>query len=155
MLIFLDIDGVLVPAKSWQRPEILKDGFPAFSPGAVKALNQILKGDVRVVLTTSHKAHHSIVEWKNIFKERGLDITSLLTLPDNIANLNRKDEIVNWKKTNDVSEKILIIDDDKSLHELPAFLKDKWLETSSHIGLTNSHLHKMESILELQSDLTQ
>jgi hypothetical protein len=31
MLIFLDIDGVMVPAKSWERPVLLKDGFPAFS----------------------------------------------------------------------------------------------------------------------------
>lgn len=27
MLILLDIDGVMVPANSWKRPEFLADGF--------------------------------------------------------------------------------------------------------------------------------
>ena len=31
MLLFLDIDGVMVPAKGWKSPELLNDGFPAFS----------------------------------------------------------------------------------------------------------------------------
>ena len=31
MLVFLDIDGVMAPAKSWQRPDILEDGFVDFS----------------------------------------------------------------------------------------------------------------------------
>ena len=31
MLFFLDIDGVMVPAKGWKSPEFLDDGFPAFN----------------------------------------------------------------------------------------------------------------------------
>jgi hypothetical protein len=30
MLIFLDIDGVMVCVKGWKSPELLNDGFPAF-----------------------------------------------------------------------------------------------------------------------------
>ena len=29
MIIFLDIDGVMVPAKGWKVPDQLDDGFPA------------------------------------------------------------------------------------------------------------------------------
>jgi hypothetical protein len=42
MLIFLDIDGVMVPAKGWQRPELLSDGFPVFSLNAVNALKKLI-----------------------------------------------------------------------------------------------------------------
>ncbi|WP_218146412.1 HAD domain-containing protein [Parapedobacter indicus] len=46
----------MVPANSWRRPEILDDGFPAFSPNATKALQRIIDSTgARIVLTTSHK----------------------------------------------------------------------------------------------------
>jgi hypothetical protein len=42
MLLFLDIDGVMVPAKSWKNPELLNDGFPAFSSKASNALQHLI-----------------------------------------------------------------------------------------------------------------
>lgn len=42
MLVFLDIDGVRVPIKEWMQPEIMEDGFPAFSPKAVDAIRKVL-----------------------------------------------------------------------------------------------------------------
>ncbi|MDI3318583.1 HAD domain-containing protein [Pinibacter soli] len=44
MLIFLDIDGVMVPAKGWKAPEMLSDGFPAFSNKATNALRNLVSG---------------------------------------------------------------------------------------------------------------
>ena len=151
MLILLDIDGVLVPAKSWQAPQIMQDGFPAFSNNAVLVLNQLFTGNETIILTSSHKAHYSIREWKEIFKQRGLTVSHLSSLPENKDNLSRKDEILNWYRSKKVNDIFLIIDDDKSLHDLPPPLKEKWLETSSQVGLTPLHLGKMESILSLQS----
>ena len=42
-------------------------------------------------------------------------------LPENFNNLSREDEIVNWVNVNNLNEDFVIIDDDKSLNDLPDF----------------------------------
>lgn len=147
MLIFLDIDGVMVPAKGWKSPTLLNDGFPAFSNMAVLVLKQLINEDTTIILTTSHKSRFSIDEWKSIFFKRDLPLNNLKTLGDNIQSLNRKDELLNWFNLNDISEAFIIIDDDKSLNDLPTFLKDRLVLTSPLIGLTEQHLEEINSIL--------
>ena len=56
MLFFLDIDGVMIPAKSWKTPVFLEDGFPMFSSKAALALQSLITQEVTFILTTSHKA---------------------------------------------------------------------------------------------------
>jgi hypothetical protein len=52
MLLYLDIDGVMVPANAWRKPEILEDGFPAFSSNAVRSLDRIISSSsANIVLT--------------------------------------------------------------------------------------------------------
>lgn len=146
MLFFLDIDGVMVPAKGWKTPEFLNDGFPAFSNKATSTLQSLISEDVTIMLTTSHKSKFSIDEWKSIFKNRGINIEKIKSLPENFDNLSRKDEIVNWFNVNNVDEDFVIIDDDKSLNELPGFLKENLVQTSPYIGLTEEHLEAVKSI---------
>ena len=148
MLFFLDIDGVMVPAKGWKSPEFLNDGFPAFSIKAANVLQGLISDDVTIMLTTSHKSKFSIDEWKSIFKNRGIVIEKIKSLPENFTNLSRKDEIVNWFNLNNVYEDFVIIDDDKSLNELPNFLKDNLVQTSPYIGLTEEHSEAIKSILQ-------
>lgn len=81
MLLFLDIDGVMVPAKGWKAPELLDDGFPAFSSHATNTLKKLISDKVTIMLTTSHKSNFSIEKWKTIFKNRGIIIKELATLP--------------------------------------------------------------------------
>ena len=146
MLIFLDIDGVMVPAKGWKSPELLNDGFPEFSSKATIALKQLISEDDTIMLTTSHKTNFSIEEWKSIFYNRGIKVDKIKCLPANIDNLNRKDEIVNWFKANQVDEKFIIIDDDASLNELPDFLKAHLVMPSPCIGLTEECLVKYSDL---------
>lgn len=146
MLFFLDIDGVMVPAKGWKSPEFLNDGFPAFSNKATVTLQNLLSEDDTIMLTTSHKSKFSLEEWKNIFKNRGINIEKIKSLPENSNNLSRKDEIVNWFNNNTVHENFVIIDDDKSLNELPDFLKVNFVQTSPYIGLTGEHSETIKSI---------
>jgi HAD domain in Swiss Army Knife RNA repair proteins len=149
VLILLDIDGVMVPAASWRRPEILNDGFPAFSYQAVKALQKIIsETSAGILLTTSHKSKFSIQEWFDIFKLRGIKINKIETLHENINRLNRKDEILNWFNLNDIDDNFVIIDDDKSLNALPELLKNKFILTSPLIGLTNDLAEKAIEVLE-------
>jgi len=97
MLLFLDIDGVMVPANSWRKPEILDDGFPAFSPNATKALHRIIDSTgARIVLTTSHKSKYSPTQWRNIFSKRGIYVNRINRLSENVAALNRKDKLLNF-----------------------------------------------------------
>jgi hypothetical protein len=147
MFVFLDIDGVMVPAKSWKSPELLNDGFPAFDLKAVRVLQSIISADTTVMLTTSHKSRFTIQEWKKIFQKRGLQINRFKSLDDNINCLNRNDEVLNWFNLNNVSEEFIIIDDDKSLNALPSFLKERLILTSPLIGLTDSHLDEIKAIL--------
>ncbi len=137
MLVYLDIDGVMVPANSWRRPEILEDGFPEFNATATKSLNRIIStSSIDIVLTTSHKYIYSLKEWHNIFKRRNINVNKITRLPKNIDNLNRKEELIRWFDRNYTDGKFIIIDDDKSLNALPAFLKDKLIQTSASVGLT-------------------
>jgi hypothetical protein len=147
MLLFLDIDGVLVPAKSWKNPELLTDGFPAFDVKAVQILQKLISEDTTVMLTTSHKSRFSVVQWKGIFQKRGLKVNQLKTLEDNVNYLSRKDEVLNWFNLNSINEDFIIIDDDKSLNGLPAFLKERLILTSPLIGLTEEHWHEIKIVL--------
>ena len=143
MLIFLDIDGVLVPAKSWESPVILDDGFPAFTAGSVSVLQRIISSSSTVILTTSHRFRFSVEEWKSIFLKRGIMLHSIQRLEDNRVGLNRKDEILYWFNHNTYSDDFIIIDDDRSLNELPSNLKDRLILTSSFIGLREHHLNEI------------
>jgi hypothetical protein len=146
MLIFLDIDGVMVPAKSWKAPELLNDGFPAFSLKAVHVLQNIISEDTTIMLTTSHKSRFTIEEWKKIFAKRGIKINKIKSLQENINHLSRNDEILNWFNLNRVEENFVIIDDDKSLNALPKLLKDRLILTSPLIGLTEAHIDEIRFI---------
>jgi hypothetical protein len=137
MLILLDIDGVMVTGNSWKRPELLDDGFPAFSSRASIALQKMIsETSADILLTTSHKSNYSIEEWRNIFNLRGIIIKNIYRLPENKTYLSRKEEIMNWVKTSNELPDFVIIDDDKSLNGLPKFVKNKLIQTNASIGLT-------------------
>jgi hypothetical protein len=148
MLIFLDIDGVMAPAKSWQRPDILEDGFVDFSSKAVRVLQDVLAQNANstIILTTSHKSRFSLSQWKIIFERRGVKVNKLESLNDNTDFQSRKVEILNWFDSNDVQEDFIIIDDDKSLNDLPTFYKDRLILTSSLVGLNESHRADIQDI---------
>jgi hypothetical protein len=148
MLFFLDIDGVMVPAKGWKSPELLDDGFPAFSNRATFVLRDLISKNDTIMLITSHKSNFSIEEWKNIFNKRDIQIENLKTLPENVNHLSRKDEIINWFNTHIVDDDFVIIDDDKSLNELPEFLKQHLVQTNAYVGLIEEHAKMVKSILE-------
>lgn len=138
MLVYLDIDGVMVPANSWKRPEILEDGFPSFNRMAVNALNRIISTTgAGIILTTSHKSKYSLNDWKQIFRKRNINFNKIKRLPENSTYLNRKEELLKHFNNHSVNKNFIIIDDDKSLNGLPYFLKDKLIQTNGGIGLTN------------------
>ncbi len=154
MLIFLDIDGVMVPAKPWKAPELMQDGFPAFSTKATTVLQQLIAEGDTVLLTSSHKCSYSVDQWKEIFMRRGISVSNFKTLDPNVMHLSRKEEILRWINMNDLdNDNFVILDDDKSLNDLPSFLKTKLLLTSSQIGLTEEHLAQARTIAAIPLEL--
>lgn len=138
MLILLDIDGVMVPANSWKQPEILEDNFMNFGLQATKALEKIISStSADILLTTSHKDTFTLNQWKNIFEKRNIKVGKIDKLPKNVNHLSRKDEILNWFNSDNSNQNFIIIDDDKSLNALPDVVKNKLIQTSATVGLTN------------------
>ncbi|MFM9838355.1 MAG: HAD domain-containing protein [Cyclobacteriaceae bacterium] len=136
MLIFLDIDGVMVPATSWKAPQNLEDGIPMFTQRATDALKSLISNDTTIILITSHRTRFTSNQWKGIFERRGLKIDKLSSLEPNLDFKKRKDEILGWFTTHDIVDDFIIIDDDTSLNALPKDLKEHLILTSPLIGLT-------------------
>ena len=148
MLIFLDIDGVMVPATSWKAPHNLEDGMPMFTQKSIDALNSLISNNTTIILSTSHRSRFTIDEWRNIFERRGVKINKLGSLEPNPNLLkSRKDEILEWFRTNNVVEDYVIIDDDTRLNDLPKSLKERLILTSSTVGLTPDHISNLRERL--------
>ena len=149
MLVFLDIDGVMVPAKSWKNPEILDDGFAVFSPKAVNALKKIIREtQAGLVLTTSHKSRYSLPDWVEIFAKRGIVISNLTKLSESLSQLSRKQELLNALNGTNVDRNFIIIDDDLSLNDLPQNLKERLILTNGMVGLTDQLADKAITMLK-------
>ena len=147
MIILLDIDGVMLPLKSWKIPDFLEDGFMKFDNKAIFTLNILLeKTKAKIALTSSHKSNYSNIEWINLFKNRGINAI-IETLPNNINNLSRKDEIIHYLNDNNIDDYI-IIDDDPQLNSLPNNIKQRLFLTSPLIGLTEDFINKILKILK-------
>ncbi len=143
MLIFLDIDGVMVPMAGWKLPENGEDGFPVFSKKATDALNTLISIDTKIILTTSHRDRFTLEQWQTIFERRGLPIKNITRLESNTNfSKKRKDEILEWFENNQANN-FIIIDDDKTLNSLPYHLKSHLILTSSMIGLTPEDLDQV------------
>lgn len=139
MLIFLDIDGVMVTTPPWKRVEILDDNFSNFNQRASRNLqNIIFETNAAIVLTTSHKFKFSISQWKNIFKKRGINSKDIRRINSDSLKMSRKDEIINWLSKHDGDANYVIIDDDKSLNDLPNHIKQRCVITDSLIGLDDN-----------------
>ena len=136
MLIFLDIDGVMVPAKGWKTPDFSEDGFFMFGDEAVRALSSLISENTTIVLTSSHRAKFSIEEWKEILNRRNIHVEKLIRLPVSGPAGDRNQEIVDWFRAHQVRENFIILDDDKSLNNLPPSLKKQWVKIKPFTGLT-------------------
>ena len=146
MLIFLDIDGVLVPATGWKPAPNLADGFPSFTKKATTALQDLLSDNPTIILSSSHRDRFTIIQWKKIFFERGLNINNLDRLQPRNGDLKRNEEIQEWFTTHAVNEDFVIIDDDSRLNDLPEHLRAHLLVTSPLVGLTPEHVPRVRAL---------
>ncbi len=151
MIIFLDIDGVMVHANPHRMVELEYDGFYKFNKKAVEILqNTIYKTKDRIVLSSSHRNKYNLKEWKEILEKRGLffDFLSVLDVDySNNPKVTRKTEIIDWINKHKLKpEDVLIIDDDKSLNDLPLHFKERLVLTNPYVGLSNQN--ELKSVLK-------
>lgn len=145
MKVFLDIDGVMVHANPHKRVDMEEDGFYKFMPVAISILNSI--SNAEIILSTSHRFRFSINEWIEMFQNRGIQFNSLSIIEiEPSIKISRRDEIEEWINKNQYDcNDLLIIDDDKSLNELPVHLKNRLILTNSYIGLNK--MDELEQIV--------
>lgn len=153
MLILLDIDGVMVPASSWKRPEFESDGFPRFSRKATISLQKIIsETGAEIVLTTSHKSSYYVGQWRNMFTTRGLLNAKISKLNKNSTHLTRREEVLRWVAKSNERE-FVIIDDDKTLNNLPPMIKSRLVQTSATVGLNEELANSAIRILKSSKSL--
>lgn len=144
MKIFLDIDGVMVHSNPRLPVELEEDGFYKFNQVAVNILKSVLyKTKDEVILSTSHRFRFSTHAWKKIFESRGIEMNNISIIQTQYTShrVTRKTEIEHWISERKISTNdVVIIDDDKSLNDLPKYLKDRLVLTNSYTGLNDIHI---------------
>lgn len=130
--ILLDIDGVMVEAKSWSIPPLLDDGFYQFTRESTNKLISLIGPDTIIVLTTTHRFRFTTDQWLQIFLKRGIKIGQIQILPE--SNDSKLKQITHWCNINK-SREFIIIDDDSSLNDLPKEIKQHLIFTQSTLGL--------------------
>lgn len=150
LTILLDIDGVLEITPSWQKPSFLDDGFMDFDKNCAQNLNEIIqitKADI--VLTSTHRIHYDEESWKKIFENRNIfikNINKINTISKFLDFPVRCEEILTWVNDNP-NKKFVIIDDDKSLRNLPENLQRFWVETQFLTGFNQECKMQIINIL--------
>lgn len=139
MTIILDIDGVMNTTPPWKKCELLEDGFMSFNENSVKNLNYLIhKTDAIIALTSSHKDSFTCAQWIAIFMRRGIHI-DMINKAD--TKENRYAEVVDY--LDGLRDDYIIIDDDKSLNDLPIDVKEKLFITNSLTGLDSEVVEKI------------
>jgi hypothetical protein len=143
--ILLDFDGVMIPSKPWKPVPLMSDGFYEFGDSVIYNLNQIVKETgAEIILITSHKTSYTNSEWIRIFETRGI-LGDVSRLDDDLIHSKRLNEVLNWYELNK-SDKFVILDDDKSLNDLPTTIKNHLVLCDSGIGLT---IEKVELAIKI------
>lgn len=156
-VILLDIDGVLVITPPWRPPDVMEDGFSAFSSLAIAEINRLIKATRgKVVLVTSHRHRFSLEKWIGIFKRRGILLTTIGRIDaqqNEHENVSRANEIADWLKRQSQLRNYVILDDDGSIGSLPVEIRSRWVKIKPLIGLDTVAVD--EAIEILNADLNR
>lgn len=91
-----------------------------------------------VVLTTSHRINYSLAQWATLFRTRGLTPSAITKVNDRSIlppSGSRASEITAWVAQAGASANYVVLDDDLSLHGLPAAIKNRCIITKPLLGL--------------------
>lgn len=127
------------------------DGFLRFNEKAARNLARLVaETKASIVLTTTHRINYTITEWKELFKKRGINPSSISKINDftTLSDMvGRASEIREWVDKKVEKENFVIIDDDLSINGLPRTIKDRCVLTKPMIGLDEEATQKALNIL--------
>lgn len=136
MIIFLDIDGVLLPYRSIFLKRRLSDGDRPFCIESVNSFNKIVFDlKAKVVISSAWRQNRSLEELKNIFEKRGVicDIIGITDKRNSENNdLKRGELILKWISDNSYNGDFIVIDDE--VNGIKPYL-DNFYEVNSLRGL--------------------
>jgi hypothetical protein len=96
----------------------MNDGLAALTSKSIATVQCLISGGDAIVLTTAHQAKFSLEEWRNIFRNRCINIRKNYSLPDKYNSLSSNDgkyEIISWFRVNSMDVDFVINYFDKSL----------------------------------------
>ena len=147
LILFLDLDGVLITSPPWRPGEIDKDGYSTFNKICIENLNKLLdEGYFEIYLTSARRRTKAKDEMNKIFKTRGVGSKIKDYIPISEKRISRKQEIEDFINENEV-RRFLIIDDDKSLNTFEP--KTNLIQTDYLKGFTSDKLE--EAIQKVKS----
>lgn len=140
LTIILDLDGVLITTPNWKPDEIDTDGYSKFNENCITHLNKLLDSwTCEIFLSSSRRTSKSIHDFNQIFEHRKITNPIKEFIPIYKNCKNRKEELLQFIKDRNISN-FLILDDDKSLNDLPSNHKNRLVLTELHKGFNNDKL---------------
>ena len=138
--LILDLDGVLITTPLWKTDEIDLDGYSSFNKECVSNLNELLaSAEFEMWLSSTRRTQKTIDEFNRIFEFRNIKQPIFGFLPEYEGCKSRKEEIEKFIAKEKLSS-YLIIDDDKSLTELPQDMAGKLVLTELMKGFNKEKL---------------
>jgi hypothetical protein len=114
-VIFLDIDGVLAPIRSWDR-------YGDLDPACIAVLNEIVaRGEADVVVSSTLRYGNTVAELQAILDARGFVGRVLDKTPIGTPGADRGEEIAAWLAEHAVGG-FVIIDDHADMGALRSHL---------------------------------
>ena len=145
--IILDIDGVLITTPMWKPDKMHADGYSDFCEKCVQNLNKLTEGiDTKIIISSSRRKGKTLEELKTILANRTITAPVFDALPFDDGVKSRCDEVIGYITENKL-EHYLIIDDDKSLAELPLSIKRNCVLTTYASGFDEQALAIARSII--------
>lgn len=106
MILFLDIDGVLV------NREVVRDRYKFYAP-AVTALNRFCAiPECRIVVSSAWRVGRTTEELNKLFKENGVGLEVIGKTRSDSFSSNRGEEILDWIEENNYNGPYIVIDDE-------------------------------------------
>jgi hypothetical protein len=113
--IFLDIDGVLAPIRSWDR-------YGDLDPACIHVLNEIVaRGQADVIVSSTWRYGKTVAELQEMLEAQGFTGRVLDTTPSGTPGADRGEEIAAWLAEHAVGGYV-IIDDHADMGELRSHL---------------------------------
>jgi HAD domain in Swiss Army Knife RNA repair proteins len=138
-VIFLDIDGVLAPIRSWER-------YGDLDPACIRVLNEIVaRGPADVVVSSTWRYGKTVAELQEMLDAQGFTGRVLDKTPSGTPGADRGEEISAWLAAHAVGGYV-IIDDHVDMGELRSHL----VQTQPAQGLQPADASRAIAVLRRQ-----